>query len=174
MKYFTPELYLKLSATGEPEADLVDEGWEQAIKQYRRYVKENRSQMPSNVRTLAEKCCFHDALLRGVHIHEPINSRKHTACRVLTIGLLLGDETVVLSYFSSGPQKETRRRKNWPYSSAQKHWLYDEVSIAENAASPGTIDGFIHRILWSDGSESEIPFAVVIIDRFPSLNHVSA
>lgn len=160
MNYFTPELYLRFNSSDDEEADRADAEWETAILQYNRYLKEYRATMPPNVRILAEKCCFHDAMLLGWQTHEQGNGRKSDAHRLLTLGLQQGNEMIVLCYFLSASPKETRRRKNWPFGADQKHWLYDEVAVAER--------DFIHRILWSDGSELEIPCTDLIIDRFPS------
>ena len=86
----------------------------------------------------------------------------------LTLGLQHGNEMIVLYYFLSQTPKESKRRKSWDFSPEHKHWLYDEVALIEEV-SPGSPCDFVHRILWSDGSELEIPFADVIIDRFPAL-----
>jgi hypothetical protein len=125
--------------------------------------------MPPSVRTLAEKYCFHDAFLLGSQIHDPTNSPGSLARRMLTLGLQLGSEMNVLYYFLSQTPKEPKRRKNWPFSTEQKHWLYDEVAVV-NPISPGSPGEFVHHILWSDGSELEIPFVDVIVDRFPAFN----
>ncbi len=174
MKYFTPELYLRYNATDDEEADLADEAWEQAILLYKRSLKEHRSAMPPNVRTLAEKCCFHDAVVLGWQTHEKSNGQKSNRHRMLTLGLQNHDEMIVLCYFLCDAPKETRRRKHWPFSQDRKHWLYDEVGLTESVVRADGSCEFVHRILWSDGSELEIPFADVIVDRIPSLTPASA
>jgi hypothetical protein len=168
MKYFTPELYLRYNAADEAIADEADDAWERAVGQYKRYLAEHRNQMPPNVRALAEKCCFHDAVLLGWQTHEQGNGRKSKTPRMATVGLQQADETIVLCYFLSDEPKEKKSRKNWPFSSNQKHWLYDEVAVANHEFK------FIHRILWSDGSELDLPFEDVIIDRFPSMSPAKA
>jgi hypothetical protein len=42
---------------------------------------------------------------------------------------------------------------NWPFSKRRREWLYDEIDIA-----PNNRDGFVHRILFSDGEVLEVPF----------------
>jgi hypothetical protein len=173
MRYFTPNLFLRGNGTDDKEAELADEAWEQAITQYKRSLKEQRSKMPPNVRTLAEKCCFHDARLLGWQTHEKSNGRKANVHRMLTLGLQNDDETIVLYYFLCASPKESKRPKHWPFSQDRKHWLYDEVGLIEQIDRAGGGCEFVHRILWSDGSELEVPFADVIVDRFPSLLQVS-
>ena len=169
MKFFTPELYLQYNAADERDADRAEEAWEHAIGAYKSYLKGHRAKMPPSVRTLAEKCCFHDAVLLGWQTHDPSNSRRSPASPMLTLGLQHGHEMIVLCYFLSGSTKESKRRKNWAFSPEHKHWLYDEVAMVEEV-SPGSPCDFVHRVLWSDGSELEIPFMDVIIDRFPAFN----
>ena len=163
MKYFTPELYLLYNSNDDKVADQAQESWDQAIDEYKRYLKDHRGKMPSKVRMLAEKCCFHDSPLLSWQTHEPSGSSKSASPRVLTLGLHQGNEMVVLYYFLTDSPKESRRPRNWPFSHERKHWLYDEIAITAAAV-------FMHQILWSDGSELAIPFADVIVDRFPSLS----
>jgi hypothetical protein len=125
-------------------------------------LKEHRAGMPPHVRKLAEKCCFHDAVLLGRQTHglNGIHSSKDN--RILTLGLRQGDQTIVLYYTLGDSPQEFKRSRSWPFSSEHKHWLYNEISVADGVE-------YVHRILWSDGSELEIPFTDVIVDRFPSL-----
>jgi hypothetical protein len=174
MKYFTPDLYLRFNATNDNVADEAELAWEQALEQYKRYLKEHRSNIPANVRSLAEKCCFHDAALLGWQTHEQRSMPGSDSQRMLTIGLQHRTEMAVLYYFLSNSPKETKRRKSWPYSAEHKHWLYDEVAVVDDSVSAHSGYDFVHRILWSDGSEMEIPFTDVIIDRYPSLSPAAA
>jgi hypothetical protein len=168
MKYFTPELYLEFNSPNDTVADRADAEWESAIRQYNLYLKDHRSKMPASVRMLAEKCCFHDAVLLGRQTHEQGNGRLANLRRLLTLGLQQGQEMIVLYYTLGASPKESKRRKNWPFSQEHKHWLYDEIAVTKETATPHV--EFVHRILWSDGSELEIPFVDVIVDRFPAMN----
>jgi hypothetical protein len=174
MKYFTPELYLRFNSSDEKEADLAEVAWDNAIQSYKRRLKDNRSKMPPNVRTLAEKSCFHDAVVLGWQTHQQGNTRRAETPKFVAIFLQQGNEAIVLHYFLWALPKESKRRKNWPFSQDHKHWLYDEVDIADNVVHADPCYDFVHRILWSDGSELEIPFADVIINRFPLLSPVTA
>jgi hypothetical protein len=99
-------------------------------------------------------------VLLGWQVHGQNGARRAATRRTLTVGLQQVNEMIVLNYLLSDSLKETKPRKSWPFSPQQKHWLYDEVA----AGNPLT-----HRILWSDGSELEIPLEDVIVDRFPAL-----
>ena len=46
---------------------------------------------------------------------------------------------------------------DWPFSPLRKHWLYDEVDIAQDHRPL-----FWHRILFSDGTVLRIPFVSAI------------
>lgn len=174
MKYFTPELYVRFNSTDDAEADRADAEWEHAIRQYNQYLREHRGKMPANVRMLAEKCCFHDAALLGWQTHEPRSAPGSGSRRMLTIGLQQDNEMIVLYYFLSNSPKETKRRKSWPFSLESKHWLYDEIAVAQESVSADSEHEFVHRILWSDGSELDIPFADVMVDRYPSMTPATA
>jgi hypothetical protein len=84
------------------------------------------------------------------------------------LSLQQGGELVVLIYFLWASPKHSRPRKSWPFSEEAVHWLYDEVSVAENSGAAEPYCDFYHRILWSDGTELEIPCADVIVHRFVS------
>ena len=58
--------------------------------------------------------------------------------------------------------------EDWPFSKKREHWLYDEIHWHGNDRG-----GFTHLILLSSGVLLTIPFATVLISRFP-LSPVSA
>jgi hypothetical protein len=166
MKYFSAESYVRFNENDGQEADTAHTAWERAILEYRRYLKEHRDMMPTRVRMLAEKTCLHDALLLGRQMHRSVGQNGVDSRRLLTIGLQLGGETIVLNYFLCDSPKEFKPKKDWPFSKDQLHWLYDEVAVNEDGHTATAPPSFVHRVLLSDGSELEIPFIDLILDRF--------
>jgi hypothetical protein len=77
------------------------------------------------------------------------------------ISLRQGDQVTVLIYFLWDHVRRHAFPADWPFSKKQKHWLYEELD-----ADPGLRGSFVHRILWSDGEVSEIPFSAVSIQQF--------
>ncbi|HVA47147.1 MAG TPA: hypothetical protein VNH11_12335 [Pirellulales bacterium] len=51
--------------------------------------------------------------------------------------------------------------KGWPFVDSTPCWLYDEVDVAL-----GEHGKFVHRVLFSDGTTAEIPFAIVYLHTF--------
>ncbi len=162
MKYFTPELYLLGSSSNETEVDRAEAAWDLAIHQYQQYLKAHRSEMPANVRELADSC-FHDASLLDWRIHE-FGPRR----RMATVSLEQRHEIIEIIYFVWSTPRRTRRRKTWPFSPKEVCWLYDEIEIVDDSPVHFPSFGYIQRVLLSDGSELEIPFSDVVVHRIPA------
>jgi len=61
MKYFTPERYKRLQATGMQDMDAADADWEIAVTEYERHLETIRSDLPESVRHLLDDFSLHDA-----------------------------------------------------------------------------------------------------------------
>lgn len=141
MQYFTPELYLKLNSSDSRTVDLAMEQWERAIGSYKKHLERVRRDLPPRARSIA-KSSFHDWRLRGARNPLP----------ALALIVLEHDKAIaLLSYSLSDPVRELKPPKRWPASKGDVYWLYDELDTRE-----GT---FVHRILFSDGTELQISFS---------------
>jgi hypothetical protein len=174
MRFFTPELYLRFNSANEEEANHAEEAWETAIQNYHRHLQALRERMPSQVRKLAE-LCLHDAeLLACSQEVEPILSPMdlffpgpHWSA-VAVLALKEDNQVTLLIYVLWDRLREFPPRPDWHFSKERKHWLYDEVDAAGQRSDIGRPLGlFVHRILFSDGTVLEIPFASVLVHRFP-------
>ena len=153
MRYFTPELYLRFNSPDEETADLADEEWGTVAADYRSNLAAIRTQLPFEIRTLAE-LGLHDAEL--IAIKEQREPLIQDAMAVLS--LRNHESLTTVSYRLWDRISRQRAMRNWPFSKAQVHWLYDEVDLA-----PGRRPGrFVHRILLSDGRVMVVPFISAI------------
>jgi hypothetical protein len=123
--------------------------------------------MPSPVRELSE-LCLHDAeLLAREQIIEPFfpvcpEPAGTPAWSALAILSVKHEDTIVtLIYALWDRVRESRPVADWPFSGERPHWLYDEIDVTAAAGA------FVHRLLFSDGTVVEIPFASVVIHRLP-------
>lgn len=162
MRFFNPELYVRFNSADDEIADLANEEWEKALRDYQRHLDSIRDRMPSQVRKVTE-LCLHDAEVLGfqsepqwvVSIPEPFCPGPF--CSVVAILVLKQDRAIKsLFYILWDRIREYPAREDWPFSKSRKHWLYDEVDVAADHR------GFLHRILFSDGSIVEIPFVSAI------------
>lgn len=157
MRYFTPELYLRFNSPDAKTADEANQAWEDAIAHYRTHLSTILANAPPGTSTLAE-LCLHDAELMERRDIEPAPSLPGPLA--LTFLSLIRDNKVIsLVYFRPGEVHEHAAVPGWPFSRERKHWLYDELDS-------GPADGFIHRVLLSDGRVLEIPFVSVLIHGF--------
>jgi hypothetical protein len=161
MRFFTPELYLRYNSSDDEVADLADSEWENALEQYKHYLDSIRDRMPLNVRQLAE-LCLHDAEVLGfqkeIQSAFPFAEPFRPGWSVVSIVSLKQAQSVkTLFYFLWDRIREYPANQDWQFSKLGRHWLYDEVDIAQDNRGM-----FLHRVLFSDGSVVEIPFVSAI------------
>ncbi len=163
MRFFTPELYRRFNSSDDNEADLANNEWESAIERYQTHLAGIEDKMPSQVRKLSE-LCLHDAAILGYEqeMQSSFSFPGSASPSVLWMNIAifsLGQEGILRSliYLLWDRVREFPVPENWPFSQNKKCWLYDEIDLA--GEQPGM---FLHRILFSDGSISEIPFISVI------------
>jgi hypothetical protein len=75
---------------------------------------------------------------------------------VAVLSVRQGETVRSLVYLLRDRIRECAAATDWPFSKANKHWLYDEIDVAGER-------GFVHRILFSDGTVTEIPFVSVVV-----------
>ncbi|HEY7425252.1 MAG TPA: hypothetical protein VH682_13555 [Gemmataceae bacterium] len=159
MRFFTPELYEQFNSSNEEEADRADQAWEAAIQEYHLHLKDIWDRLPSQVRKLTE-LCLHDAELLSCRSEaEPVFSGPSWSA-VALLSLKQHEQVTTLIYGLWDRLREFPPRRDWRFSKERKHWMYDEVDAVD--AQRGF---FAHRILFSDGSIVEVPFASVLIHR---------
>lgn len=168
MRFFTPELYLQFNSSDDEVADRADEAWGRAVQEYRQHLDGIRSQMPSQVREVAE-LCLHDAEVLGLEevpqaflpYPEPFwPGPLWTTVALMT--LQREEKLTVLVYMLWDRVRQHPGLEDWPFTKTRKHWLYDEMDVASEHRP-----AFLHRILFSDGSVVEVPFVSVIMSSVP-------
>jgi hypothetical protein len=142
MKYFTPELHLRLQDFSSDEAmDAAESAWEKARRRYQRALQGSLPRLPKNLRELVESYYLHDADVLGM------GKLGQTFVMVLRLDAP-PKELLVLNYqlVKSAAINQTA----WvsPKASGPVQWLYDEVGVAG-----GPFPHYTHSILLSNGWE---------------------
>jgi hypothetical protein len=166
IEILTPELYIKFNSPDDVEADRANEDWEAAIRAYRSHLNGLQDQMPPQVKKLAG-LCLHDAELLAckrldgwLSLRFPFErSPFWPECAILSARQ--GNEIFSLIYVLGDAIRRHESKESWPFSKLRRHWLYDEVDVAQT--EPWM---FLHRVLLSDGIVMEIPFVTAFIHSF--------
>ena len=164
MKYFTPDLFLRFNSPDETVADVADEAWEAAVREYHDYLDGLSDRLPDPVRQLA-RLSLHDAEL--LDWEEMVQHSSDLGFEPVpgfaVFSLRQGDEILLLIYSTASPVRKYLPEDIWPFSGSEVHWLYDEVDLASELGGR-----FVHRVLLSDGVVLKIPFTAALIHRIPS------
>ncbi len=155
MKFFGRELYAQFNSPDASQADAADELWEKSIESYNRHLKTIRKELPDSAKRLS-KLCLHDA--------ELINPEAPFLATLPAIGLLgvaqrIGENLwrlYLIWYALHSKVRVLAPIPEWPFSSKEVNWLYDEFDISEAKSRQ-----FVHRVLLSDGRIIVIPFTDV-------------
>jgi hypothetical protein len=164
MRFFTPELFIGFSSAGDAEADRADDEWEVAIDAYERHLIPIKKKLPQSAVSLTETS-FHDWELLMFDTNNPstirvfpLKKKFHSA----SLYLQSGDKVADLFYVLCAGVREQLGRRHKEFGTGTKIWLYDEIDRYDKIP-----DSFVHRILWSDGKETEIPFYTAFVNTFP-------
>jgi hypothetical protein len=164
MRFFTPERFINFGSDDDEEADRADEAWELAIDAYERHLLPIKKKLPQSAVSLTETS-FHDweILMFGTNNSNtirafPLRKKFHSA----SLYLQCGDKVADLFYVLCANVREQLGRRRKEFGTGTKIWLYDEID--RHGKIP---DSFVHRILWSDGMETEIPFYTAFVHTFP-------
>jgi hypothetical protein len=123
MKYFTPELYIRLQDDTEEGMDAADASWEQARARYQRRLRQIHPRLPKGLHELLENHYLHDAEVLSM------GRRGHT----FVIGLRLDTpprELLILNYRLTEEPIINKEALPAAYRSGHVEWMYDEVGLA--------------------------------------------
>lgn len=145
MKYFTPELYMRMQSTDEAEIVAVDAEWEHAGALYERRLKKIHSELPRAVRQLLNDLYLHDA--------DVIDLGREGDLFVFVLRLDAAPRPlVVLKYrLVDEPVIDTAALPE-QYCSKHVEWMYDEINVVSRKRH------FTHEILLSNGWEIRLRF----------------
>lgn len=138
MKYFTPELYIRINSE---YPDKADKDWVDACTAY---VAQLASVKDPRVDELIS-LYLHDAELQHFN---PLKGR-------LVLLLVDNDTALTLNYTLTSPIKVHPRVELWRFSTSRPCWAYEELDKQG--------EDFVQNILLSDGRVLEIPFSNVQI-----------
>ncbi len=161
LRFFTPELYVQFNSSDPELADRANDAWEAAVDAYQTHLRRLQKQLPRGAKELS-KVSLHDAEL--LDAQKPIEASKELGLITL-VDRSANDEgqARLLLYALAGPVRSTKVR-SWPFPAQNPHWLYDEFDQSS------TGDGWVHRILLSDGRVVTVPFRDVALRSISSHN----
>ena len=143
MRYFTPELHVRLQAADPDRMDAADGDWELALANYQGRLKAIRSKLPPSARAFLDDTRLHDAEVLWMGQALPF------------FGVLLrldppSTATLGLSYFVTRDVRFQRQVVPSEFCGSRVQWMYDEIDLGEH-------DGcFRHSVLFSDGSQLDL------------------
>ncbi len=144
MRYFTPELFLRLNSSDSKTVDDAMEQWDKAILAYQKSLRKLQREWPSQLESIAD-LSLHDWNL--VTLKSNPSGRADSA----VLGLKQNKEMVFLYYTLTRKLRTVDAPAGWSPSKARVHWLYDELQASG--------DDLTHNILLSDGTTLVIPFS---------------
>jgi hypothetical protein len=160
MRFFTPDLYLRVNSADDVVADRADLDWESALEKYREHLAEIQDRLPERSKDLS-KACLHDAEViafeADVKLHLSAEKGIAKESDVAILSVRQTDQIWTIIYVLAGPVQKATTPK-WPFSKKAKHWLYEEVDVAVGNGGES-----IQRIMFSDGDVIEIRFNDVLI-----------
>lgn len=143
MKYFTPELHVRLQDADPDRMDAADTQWEAALASYHLRLKSIRPKLPPSAREFLDRTRLHDAEVLWMGQALPF------------FGVLLrldppSTATVGLSYFVVRDVRFQRQVIPQEFCGSRMQWMYDEIDLGEQAGC------FRHSVLFSDGSQLDL------------------
>jgi hypothetical protein len=147
MKYFTPELYLRLQ-DHEPEAmDAADDAWADAAERYDRFVQTILPELPLAVRQLLQGYYLHDAEVLSI-------GRQDDVFVILLQLDVPPNDLLSITYTLSAEPLIDRSALTAEYRSPRMSWQYEELEVCGH----GDARHYRHAILFSNGWEVQVPF----------------
>jgi hypothetical protein len=154
MRYFTPELYLRLQDFSSDKAmGAADRAWDEAVRRYRRLLRRVLPELPRGLRSLVEDFYLHDAEVLSM------GRKGQTFVMVLRLDVP-PRELLVLTYRLTGEAVINAAAFAPQGDSGPAQWMYDEV-VPVRGNSPH----WSHSILLSNGWEVRLRVSDVEVVR---------
>ena len=150
MKHLTSDLYVRINAASDDEAEALYDQWERAGERLQRRFKKIESELPLALREFHNTQCLHDAdwcgLAQMPTYTFPGNPQDVTiiARQENTLVPAFKHTLAILQYTVTAPPIVEKPVQAEVFSDIQPTWLYDEIDLVE----PGV---FSHSILVSNG-----------------------
>jgi hypothetical protein len=147
MKYFTPELYLRLQDR-QPEAmDAADAAWSDAAERYDSYLQSILLELPRAVRQLLEGYYLHDAEVCSV------GRQGDIFVILLQLDVPPNDLLSIAHTLSAEPLIDLSALPV-EHHSLRMTWQYEELEVSGS----GDARHYRQSILFSSGWEIQVPF----------------
>jgi hypothetical protein len=150
MKYFTPDLYVRLQ-NREPDAmDAADSDWEAATQRYDDYLQSILPELSLPIRQLLEGYYLHDA--------EVLSAGRQGDCFVIVLQLdVPPNDLLSITYTLIAEPRIDRSALPAEYRSPRMTWQYEELEVCGS----GEARHYRQAILFSNGWEIQVPFREV-------------
>ena len=166
MRFFTPELLMRLNSKDGEVVDRAMQTWEEAIVAYNQSLPHVLSELPPQSRAIAT-LSLHDWKL--VMIKSPSGATPGLRHHSMFLALEFRNDLAVISYALTDKLRRIDSPEDWSLAGNKSvYWLYDELDL--NGVSPGT---FVHSILFSDGTTLVIPFSALEVAQIKPEHSVS-
>ncbi len=150
MRYLTPELYAKINAAQDDEAESLYEQWNAAGATARAHLQQIMDKLPPKMQQFCNTLCLHDAGIVSIDVSGGGNGARTP---VAIIGVRQDNRLIWLVYDLYEEPKFTIPVASAAFVSAsdQRQWLYDEIDVLDPPACR-------HEILLSSGEVVELVF----------------
>ena len=156
MKFFTPDLYVRLQASDTSAMDVADAHWEAAEANYEHRLQIIRPQLPSSVQSFLDSIRLHDAEVLWIGRASPRLSILLRLDRLPRDTILLTYEEAEIVSLEAGTFPK-------PFQGPTMQWMYDEIDLGPHPAR------FTHSILFSNGTEMAVEAAEMQISPIDTL-----
>ena len=140
MKYFTPDLFVRLNSGDEGTARRAESEWEKMATRYRACFTRIAPELPEELRRFCSELNPHDAEIIGLAKRGAPSLRRRSA----ELFARQRNRLLILTYSLAEKPTMCMPLQSSVFYDEQPIWLYDEVSVVR----PGV---FSHEILISNG-----------------------
>jgi hypothetical protein len=147
MRYFTPDLYVRLQDQGPNAMDAAEAAWADAAERYDGYLQTIVPELPPSVRQLLEGYYLHDA--------EVLSAGRQDDTFVILLQLdVPPNDLLSITYTLAGEPSIDRAALPAEHRSPRMTWQYEELEVCGR----GDARHYQQAILFGNGWEIQIPF----------------